>query len=147
MSTSTHPIIILSDSDVEDVFSSIDYTPASPDYSLASPRNTSSNSKTESGPSKDLSEDHSAPLAITPFLDDPYIKAQLLQPYEPEPLMQPFRYHPNGITFIHIAQKRVRAPQAHIASPPVLPSPPVVPSSPLSHPRDSVPKEIMPPWK
>ncbi|GKD38659.1 putative reverse transcriptase domain-containing protein [Tanacetum coccineum] len=29
-------------------------------------------------------------------------------------------------------QKRVRAPQAHIASPPVLPSPPVVPSSPLS---------------
>nr|GEW10905.1 reverse transcriptase domain-containing protein [Tanacetum cinerariifolium] len=36
MSTSTHPIIILSDSDVEDAFSSIntpDYTPASPDYS------------------------------------------------------------------------------------------------------------------
>ncbi|GJX41914.1 hypothetical protein Tco_0256904 [Tanacetum coccineum] len=70
MSTSTHPIIILSDSDVEDAFSSTDYTPASPDYSPASPGNTSSDSKTESDPSEDLSEDHSAPLAITPFPDD-----------------------------------------------------------------------------
>ncbi|GKE25439.1 hypothetical protein Tco_1440823 [Tanacetum coccineum] len=66
-------------------------------------------------------------------------------PYEPEPFMQPFRYHPNGMTFIHTARKRVRAPQAHIDSPPILPSPPVVPSSPLSHPRDSIPEEIMPP--
>ncbi|GKE69703.1 hypothetical protein Tco_1527775 [Tanacetum coccineum] len=74
MSTSTHPIIILSDSDVEDAFSSTDYTPASPDYSSASPRNTSSDSKTESDPSKDLSKDRSAPLAITPFLDDPYMQ-------------------------------------------------------------------------
>ncbi|GKF96029.1 hypothetical protein Tco_0288764, partial [Tanacetum coccineum] len=56
-------------------------------------------------------------------------------------------YHPNGMTFIHTARKRVRVPQAHIASPPILPSPPVVPSSPLSHPRDSVPEEIMPPQK
>ncbi|GKD50133.1 hypothetical protein Tco_1279109 [Tanacetum coccineum] len=180
MSTSTHPIIILSDSDVEDAFSSTYYTPASPDYSPASLGNTSSDSKTESDPSEDLSEDRSAPLAITPFPDDPYMqirrayyatneessdslssstippppapvcpcrKARLLQPYEPEPFMQPFRYHPNGMTFIHTARKRVRAPQAHIASPPVLPSPPVVPSSPLSHPRDSVPEEIMPPQK
>ncbi|GJY96361.1 hypothetical protein Tco_0513271 [Tanacetum coccineum] len=74
MSTSTHPIIILSDSDVEDVFSSIDYTPASPDYSPTSPGNTSSNSKTMSDPSEDLSEDRSAPLAITPFPDDPYMQ-------------------------------------------------------------------------
>ncbi|GKC67767.1 hypothetical protein Tco_1100365 [Tanacetum coccineum] len=51
------------------------------------------------------------------------------------------------MTFIHTARKRVRAPRAHIASPPILPSPLVVPSSPLSHPRDSVPKEIMPPQK
>ncbi|GJR92620.1 hypothetical protein Tco_0264794 [Tanacetum coccineum] len=142
MSTSTHPIIILSDSDVEDAFSSTDYTPASPDYSPASPGNTSSDSKTESDPSEDLSEDRSAPLAITPFPDDPYMqirrayyatneessdslssstippppapvcpcrKARLLQPYEPEPFMQPFRYHPNGMTFIHTARKRKRA--------------------------------------
>ncbi|GKB50682.1 putative reverse transcriptase domain-containing protein [Tanacetum coccineum] len=51
------------------------------------------------------------------------------------------------MTFIHTAWKRVRAPQAHIASLPILPSLLVVPSSPLSHPRDSVPEEIMPPHK
>ncbi|GJY21122.1 putative reverse transcriptase domain-containing protein [Tanacetum coccineum] len=51
------------------------------------------------------------------------------------------------MTFIHTARKRVRAPQAPTALPPVLPPPPVLPSSPLSHPRDSVPEEIMPPWK
>ncbi|GKC30808.1 hypothetical protein Tco_1038102 [Tanacetum coccineum] len=51
MSTSTHPIIILSDSDVEDAFSSTntpDYTPASPDYSPASPGNTSSDPSEDS---------------------------------------------------------------------------------------------------
>ncbi|GKC47175.1 putative reverse transcriptase domain-containing protein [Tanacetum coccineum] len=51
------------------------------------------------------------------------------------------------MTFIHTARKRVRAPQAPTALPPVLPPPLVLPSSPLSHPRDSVPEEIMPPWK
>nr|GEX97373.1 reverse transcriptase domain-containing protein [Tanacetum cinerariifolium] len=77
MSTSTHPIIILSDFDTEDAFSSIntpDYTPPSPYYSPASPRNTASNSKTKSDPSKDPFEDHSASLAISLFQDDPYIK-------------------------------------------------------------------------
>ncbi|GKA12641.1 hypothetical protein Tco_0692187 [Tanacetum coccineum] len=47
MSSSTHPITILSDSNVEDVFSSTntpDYTPASPDYFPASPGNTPSDS-------------------------------------------------------------------------------------------------------
>ncbi|GJT79922.1 reverse transcriptase domain-containing protein [Tanacetum coccineum] len=73
MSTSTHPIIILPDFDVEDAFSSIDYTSASPDYSSATQGNTSSNSETESDPSDDPSEDRSAPLAITPFLDDLYM--------------------------------------------------------------------------
>ncbi|GKA03918.1 hypothetical protein Tco_0676699 [Tanacetum coccineum] len=53
MSTSTHPIIVLSDSDIEDDFSSTytpDYTPASPDYFPASPGNTSPD------PSDDLSK-------------------------------------------------------------------------------------------
>ncbi|GKE45683.1 hypothetical protein Tco_1472967 [Tanacetum coccineum] len=48
-----YPIIVPSDYDVEDAFSSThspDYTPASPDYFLASPRNTSLN------PSDDLSK-------------------------------------------------------------------------------------------
>ncbi|GKE96653.1 hypothetical protein Tco_1581508, partial [Tanacetum coccineum] len=71
MSTSIHPIIILSDSNVDDAFFStnaLDYTPASPDYSLASPGNTSSD------PSNDSSKDHSASLTISPFHDDPYMK-------------------------------------------------------------------------
>ncbi|GJT98069.1 hypothetical protein Tco_1093587 [Tanacetum coccineum] len=60
MSTSTHPIIVLSNSDVEDAFSSTttpDYTLASPNYSPASPRNTFFD------PLEDPFEDHSAPLA------------------------------------------------------------------------------------
>ncbi|GKF00948.1 hypothetical protein Tco_0027871, partial [Tanacetum coccineum] len=76
MSTSTHPIIVLSDSYIEDAFSSTntpDYTPASPDYSPASSGNTSSDS------SKDLSKDLLASLAISPFHDDPYIK-EILPP-------------------------------------------------------------------
>ncbi|GJR16975.1 hypothetical protein Tco_0965502 [Tanacetum coccineum] len=66
-----HPIIVPSDSNVEDAFSSTntpDYTPASPDYSPASSRNTSFD------PSEDLSKDLLASLAISPFHDDPYMK-------------------------------------------------------------------------
>ncbi|GJX98251.1 hypothetical protein Tco_0355270 [Tanacetum coccineum] len=66
-----YPIILLSNSDVEDAFSSTntpDYTPASPDYSPASPGNTSSD------PSEDISKDLLASLAISPFHDDPYMK-------------------------------------------------------------------------
>ncbi|GJS20762.1 reverse transcriptase domain-containing protein [Tanacetum coccineum] len=66
-----YPIIVPSDSNVEDAFSSTntpDYTPASPDYSTASPGNTSSD------PSEDLSKDLLASLAISPFHDDPYMK-------------------------------------------------------------------------
>nr|GEY93844.1 retrovirus-related Pol polyprotein from transposon TNT 1-94 [Tanacetum cinerariifolium] len=77
MSTSTHPIIILSNSDVEDAFFSIntpDYTSTSPGYFPASPGNTASDSKIESDPSEDPFEDHSAQLAISPFHDYPYIK-------------------------------------------------------------------------
>ncbi|GJY39063.1 putative reverse transcriptase domain-containing protein [Tanacetum coccineum] len=66
-----YPIIVPSDSNVEDAFSSIhslNYIPASPDYSLASPRNTSPD------PSDDLSKYLLASLAISPFHDDPYMK-------------------------------------------------------------------------
>ncbi|GJZ10090.1 hypothetical protein Tco_0544849 [Tanacetum coccineum] len=58
-----YPIIVPSDSDIEDAFSStntLDYTPASPDYSPASPRNASSD------PSEDLSKAILALLAILP---------------------------------------------------------------------------------
>nr|GEX57993.1 hypothetical protein [Tanacetum cinerariifolium] len=54
LSTSNHPIIVPSDSDIEDAFSSThssNHTTASPDYFLASPGNTSLD------PSDDLSKD------------------------------------------------------------------------------------------
>ncbi|GJS99944.1 reverse transcriptase domain-containing protein [Tanacetum coccineum] len=71
MSSFTHPIIIPSDYDVEDAFSSTyspDYIPASSDYFPASPGNTSSD------PSDDLCKYLLASLAILPFHDDPYMK-------------------------------------------------------------------------
>ncbi|GJU99206.1 reverse transcriptase domain-containing protein [Tanacetum coccineum] len=63
-----YPIIVPSDSNVEDAFSSTttpDYTLASPDYSPALPGNTSPD------PSNDLSKYLLASLAISPFYDDP----------------------------------------------------------------------------
>ncbi|GKF16381.1 hypothetical protein Tco_0061299 [Tanacetum coccineum] len=84
MSLSTHPIIVQSDSDVEDAFSSTitpDYTPASLDYSSASPGNTSSD------PSEDLSKDLLASLAISPFYDDPYMK--VMQAYNATKILPP----------------------------------------------------------
>ncbi|GJR97621.1 hypothetical protein Tco_0269795 [Tanacetum coccineum] len=126
MSTSTHPIIVLSNSDVEDAFSSTttpDYTPASPDYSPASPGNTSFD------PLKDPFEDHSAPLAISPFYDDPYIK-----------VMQAYNATSN--------ESPIPLPQAPIAPPTVLPSSLVLPPSPLFDPRDFfLLEEILPPQK
>ncbi|GKB28843.1 hypothetical protein Tco_0868244 [Tanacetum coccineum] len=77
MSSSTHPIIILSDSNIEDAFSSTttpDYTLASPDYSPASSGNTSSDS------SEDSSKDHLAKLTISPFHNDPYMKVMQIFP-------------------------------------------------------------------
>ncbi|GKA72123.1 hypothetical protein Tco_0778339 [Tanacetum coccineum] len=71
MFTSTHPIIILSDYEFEDSFSSTntpDYTLASPDYFPASPGNTFSD------PSEDLSKNLLASLTISPFHDDLYMK-------------------------------------------------------------------------
>ncbi|GKA75993.1 hypothetical protein Tco_0782371 [Tanacetum coccineum] len=66
-----YPIIVPSDVDVEDAFSSTttpNYTSASPDYSSASPGNTSHD------PSDDLSKYLLVSLAILPFHDDPYMK-------------------------------------------------------------------------
>ncbi|GJY50879.1 hypothetical protein Tco_0441726 [Tanacetum coccineum] len=84
MSSSTHPITILSDYNVEDDFSSPhspDYTLTLPDYSPVSPRNTSPD------PSDDLSKYLLASLAILPFHDDPYMK--LMQAYNATKILPP----------------------------------------------------------
>ncbi|GKF97671.1 hypothetical protein Tco_0293492, partial [Tanacetum coccineum] len=70
MSTSNYPIIVPSNSDIKDAFSSTH----SPDYTSASPGNTSPN------PSDDLSKYLLASLAISPFHDDPYMK--VMQAYD-----------------------------------------------------------------
>ncbi|GKA47161.1 hypothetical protein Tco_0740044 [Tanacetum coccineum] len=128
MSTSDYiyPIIVLSDSNVEEAFSSIntpDYTPASPDYSPASPGNTSSD------PSEDLSKDLLASLAISPFHDDPYMK-----------VMQAYNANSN--------KSPIPLPRAPIAPSAVLSPSLVLPPSPLF---DSqyffLPEEILPPQK
>ncbi|GJU60768.1 hypothetical protein Tco_1238534 [Tanacetum coccineum] len=67
-----YPIIVPSDSNVEDALSSTtttDYTSASSDYSPALPGNTYPD------PSDDLSKYLLALLVISPFHDDPYMKA------------------------------------------------------------------------
>ncbi|GKA90162.1 hypothetical protein Tco_0811974 [Tanacetum coccineum] len=111
MSTSTHPIIILSDSNVDDAFSSTntpDYISALPDYSPTSPGNTSSD------PSEDLSKDLLASLAISPFHDDPYMK-----------FMQAYNATSNELP--------IPPPQAPNAPPTVLSPSLVLPLSPISH--------------
>ncbi|GJY69414.1 hypothetical protein Tco_0472396 [Tanacetum coccineum] len=84
-----YPIIVPSDVDVEDAFSSTyspNYTSASPDYSPALPGNTSPN------PSDDLSKYLLSSPAISPFHDDPYM--MVMQAYNatsnesPIPLLQ-----------------------------------------------------------
>ncbi|GJX02647.1 reverse transcriptase domain-containing protein [Tanacetum coccineum] len=103
-----HPIIILSDSDVEDTFSSThspDYIPASPDYFPASPGNISPNF------SDDLTKDLLASLALSPFYDDPYMK-----------VMQAYDATDNELPI---------PPQAPIAPPTILPP------SPISPPKDA----------
>ncbi|GJR79226.1 hypothetical protein Tco_0150011 [Tanacetum coccineum] len=99
MSTSTHPIIVVSDSYIEDAFSSTntpDYTPASRDYFSASLGNTFSD------PSEDLSKDILASLTISPFHDDPYMK-----------VMQAYNATSN--------ESPIPLPRAPIAPPTVLP--------------------------
>ncbi|GKC73522.1 hypothetical protein Tco_1119405, partial [Tanacetum coccineum] len=112
--------------DVKDAFSStntLDYTPVSPDYSPASPGNTSSN------PSKDLSKELLASLAISPFHDDPCMK-----------VMQAYNATSN--------KSPIPLSRAHIAPSPILPLSPVLPPSLLFDPRDFfLPEEILSPHK
>ncbi|GJS58622.1 hypothetical protein Tco_0653406 [Tanacetum coccineum] len=126
MSTSNHLIIVPSDSDIEDAFSSThspDYTPASTDYFPASPGNTSPN------PSDDLSKYLLASLAISPFYDDPYMN--VMQAY-------------NATSH----ESYIPLPQAPIAPPTILPPSPVLPLSPMFDPQDFfLPEEILPPQK
>nr|GEU37846.1 reverse transcriptase domain-containing protein [Tanacetum cinerariifolium] len=113
MSTFTHPITIISDFDIEDVFSSthsLDYIPASPDYFPASSGNTFSD------PSEDLSKYLLASLVISPFHDDPFMK--VMQAYNVTSDESPI------------------PPQAPIAPPTVLPSSLVLSLSPMFDPQD-----------
>ncbi|GJX54501.1 hypothetical protein Tco_0282870 [Tanacetum coccineum] len=116
-------IIIPSDSNVEDAFSSTntpDYTPASLDYFPASPRNTSFD------PSEDSSKDLLASLAISPFHDDPYMK--VMQAYNATNDESP-----------------ISLLQTPIAPPIVLPLSLVLPLSPMFNPQDLfLPEEILP---
>ncbi|GKD39637.1 hypothetical protein Tco_1259844 [Tanacetum coccineum] len=94
-----YPIIVPSDSDIEDSFSSThtpNYTPASPDYSPVLPGNTSIN------PSDDLSKYLLASLAISPFHDDPSMK-----------VMQAYNATSN--------ESPIPLPQAPIGPPTILP--------------------------
>ncbi|GKA83428.1 hypothetical protein Tco_0805023 [Tanacetum coccineum] len=112
MSTSTHPIIFLSDFDVEDAFSSINtpnYIPASPDYFPASPGNTFFY------PLEDLSKDLLALLAISPFHDNPYMK-----------VMEAYNATSNELT--------IPSPRAPIAPSTILPPSLVLPPSSLFDP-------------
>ncbi|GKB44020.1 hypothetical protein Tco_0888962 [Tanacetum coccineum] len=121
MFTSTHPIIVPYDYDVEDAFSSthsLDYTPALPDYFPTSPGNTSPD------PSDDLSKYLLASLAISPFHDDPYMK-----------VMQAYDATSNELP--------IPLPQAPIAPPTILPPSPLLPLSRIFNPRDFfLPEEI-----
>nr|GEW67674.1 hypothetical protein [Tanacetum cinerariifolium] len=126
MSTSTHPITILYDYDIEDAFFStntIDYISASPDYFPASSGNTFS------VPSEDLSMYLLASLAISPFNDDPYMK-----------VMQAYNATSN--------ESPIPLPQAPIAPPTILPSSSVLSLSPMIDPRDFFfLEDIFPPEK
>ncbi|GJV23869.1 hypothetical protein Tco_1376564, partial [Tanacetum coccineum] len=114
---STHPIIVPSDSDIEDAFSSthtLDYTPTLPDYFPASPGNTSPD------PLDDLSKYLLASLDISPFHDDLYMK-----------VMQAYDATNN--------ESHILLPRAPIAPPTVLPP------SPMFDPQDFfLPEEILP---
>nr|GEZ18032.1 hypothetical protein [Tanacetum cinerariifolium] len=102
MATSTYPIIILSDYDIEDAFASTKtpvYISVSPDYFPSLLGNSFSN------PSEGLYKYLLALLAISPFHDDPYMK-----------VMQAYNATSNETLIL---------PQAPIAPPTILPSSPI----------------------
>ncbi|GJT20330.1 hypothetical protein Tco_0890267 [Tanacetum coccineum] len=70
MSSSNHPVIVPSDSDIEDAFSSTNV----PDYFPATPGNTYPNS------SNDLTKYLLATLVFSPLHDDPYM--EIMQAYD-----------------------------------------------------------------
>ncbi|GKB20942.1 hypothetical protein Tco_0854865 [Tanacetum coccineum] len=121
-----YPIIVPSDSDVEDTFTStktLDYIPVSLDYFPVSPGNTSHDL------SDDLSKYLLASLAISPLHDDPYMK-----------VMQAFNATSNG--------SPIPPPRAPIAPLTVLPSSLILPLSLMFDPQDFfLPEEILPPQK
>ncbi|GJZ00082.1 hypothetical protein Tco_0517511 [Tanacetum coccineum] len=118
-----YPVIVPSDSNVEDAFSSTttpDYTPTSSDYFPASSGNTSPDL------SDDLSKYLLASLAISPFHDDPYMK-----------VMQAYNATNNELP--------IPLPQAPIAPPTILPPSPVLPLSSMFDPQHFfLPEEILP---
>nr|GEX24496.1 hypothetical protein [Tanacetum cinerariifolium] len=117
MSSSNYLIIVLSDFDVDDAFSSTHF----PNYFSASPENTSPD------PSNDLTKDLLASLAISLFHDDPYMK-----------VMHAYNATSN--------ESPIPLPRALIAPSTDLPSSPVLPLSPMFDPQDFfLPKEILPP--
>ncbi|GJV47531.1 hypothetical protein Tco_1437743 [Tanacetum coccineum] len=86
-----YPIIVPSNVDVEDAFSSTttaNYTPASPDYSPASPGNTSPN------PSDDLSNDESPiPLPQAPIAPSTVVPPSLM--FDPQDFFLPGKTLPS----------------------------------------------------
>ncbi|GKE93186.1 hypothetical protein Tco_1574281 [Tanacetum coccineum] len=109
MSSSNHPIIVPSDSDIKDAFSSsfLDYTSTSVDYFPTSSENISPDS------SDNLFKYLLASLVISPFHDNSYMK-------------------------VYNANKPPIQPQVSIDPPPVLPPSSIFPLSPmLNSQRDS----------
>ncbi|GJS40267.1 hypothetical protein Tco_0565310 [Tanacetum coccineum] len=115
MSSSTHPIVVPSDFDVGDAFSSTNtsgYIIASPDYFPALPGNTSPDFL------EHLSKDLLASLTISPFHDDLYMK--IMQAYNA------------------ISNESHIPPQALIAPPIVLPSSLVSHKTPLERHEEQI---------
>ncbi|GJX31789.1 hypothetical protein Tco_0241644 [Tanacetum coccineum] len=112
MSSSTHPIIVPSDYDVEDAFSSTNFL-----LPIFSYRTIPSSSETPLHILQhDLLSNLLASLAISPFHDDPYMKA-----------MQVYDATSNELP--------IPLPQAPIAPPTVLPPFSVLPLSPMFDPQ------------
>ncbi|GJS46255.1 hypothetical protein Tco_0596376 [Tanacetum coccineum] len=118
MSSSNHPIIVPSDSDIEDAFSSTNV----PDYFPATPGNTSPDS------SNDLTKYLLATLVFSPLHDDPYME-----------IMQAYDATDNELPIPPL--------QAPIAPPTIVSPSPVLSLSPMFDSRDLYPPEEISPAK